>query len=383
MADLPPSDYNATARDYVKQMRNSGSLSHLDVAILNGAVNTFKSVYAERLNDDIRKAFIDASDWFRAVAKHAANTKQQENTNWQTAKEATMYKALFETGQAAQSRLERDAKIAYVLSAVLLAALAATVVYALGLRGQLYDVPPPPPPPPAPLPSPLPSPPPTPPRYALVKGELPLLQQCFKIHAPVEGGMLSGGIPMEDLAYSLAYHLKHNADQKIRVLCAIHVSLPYCYCVMAGVSDNETLLELYNPRIVGYSHSSRAMVQELRIGCTRIAWIERFKVVWLRFEDAQGITHERRFDGVLAYEAQYALELNEGDTSCGREKAGEYGAIWRLLRDGPHPDPSLRWLVSPAVPSMNKPNSNNGATPALESGSTSPLVLPLPNAERQ
>ncbi len=350
--------HDEQARAFVRKMRAADSLSAAEVRALHQEVSAFRFTYETRLGQEVLSELLDAATWFKAVAHHAAASTAHEEAAAKAHKEEGLARSLVEQAHRKVEEKERQiAKLtqgAYAAIALLVLVTAAAVAFGVSARGGGND--------PSPPAVPPPPPPPVPPRYALIKGELPLLQQCVRLKPPLDDGHLSGGVPMADLAYSIAYHLEHATEQRLRTLCAIHLDLPYCYCAIAHASDNESLLELFNPRLVGYSHSARALVQEMRPGCTRSAWIERFKVVWLRYEDASGATHERRFDGVLAYEAQHILELSEGDTSCGREKAGEQGAIWRLIRDGAHQEPSLRWLTPPPVPRAD-PKATE--TPAL------------------
>ncbi len=188
--------------------------------------------------------------------------------------------------------------------------------------------PPPPPPPPVP---PLPI-------YPLMS-ELPLIEHCVPVTFPIPE-VMAHQISYSDLSYALHYH----QDHVVPPVCAIHVGLPYCYCVMR---DNVSAphVDMFNPRLVGYSlgDEGMAMVQESGLACPRLAWLIRFRVVWIRYQDTTGMTVERRFDRPLAYEIQHLLELLAGDTSCGAERLS---TLSRLVRDG-RDNTNIRWLGEP------------------------------------
>jgi peptide deformylase len=170
------------------------------------------------------------------------------------------------------------------------------------------------------------------------------------------------GFNVEDLRNSVRYYLATSGagkgDRRLSYLSAIHVDVPYCYCVVntdysrnIKYLNDDALVEMFNPRIVGYAHSRLVRSRERHHECERPAAYIRSETVWVRYEDATGKQLERRFDGPLAYELQHIAELHSGEFRCHEElkEAIERAVEQSIVRNiSPYMPNQLRWeLPSP------------------------------------
>lgn len=300
-------------------------------------INMMAGVIRERCaREDAQAALLkDTQDKVDKLTEALATSKQREKTAGE---------------EAERSREDLHRSRFWVMVLIALLTLLCGIALVGGVRYQVSvstQAPPPPPPPQLlELLVPLPPTPPEPPLpiYPLLS-TLPLMERCFKLSFPVPS-ILSGEVIYDALAYALHHH----QDKEVSPVCSIHVGLPYCFCV-ARENVGSPHIEMFNPRLVGYSigQDGLAMVQESYIACPRMAWMMRFRVVWIRYEDRNGLTAERRFDRHLAYEMQHLLELLDGDTSCGTERLS---TISRLMRDG-HDQDNIRWLSAPPPALIN------------------------------
>lgn len=165
------------------------------------------------------------------------------------------------------------------------------------------------------------------------------------------------GFLVEDLRNSVRYYLAASGagkgDRRLSYLSAIHVDVPYCYCVVntdysrsIKYLNDEALVEMFNPRIVGYAHSRLVRSRERHHECERPAAYIRSETVWVRYEDPTGKQMERRFDGPLAYELQHIAELHSGEFRCHEElkEAIERAVEQSIVRNiSPYTPNQLRW----------------------------------------
>lgn len=168
------------------------------------------------------------------------------------------------------------------------------------------------------------------------------------------------GFNVEDLRNSVRYYLATSGagkgDRRLSYLSAIHVDVPYCYCVVntdysrnIRYLNDDALVEMFNPRIVGYAHSRLVRSRERHHECERPAAYIRSETVWVRYEDATGKQLERRFDGPLAYELQHIAELHSGEFRCHEElkEAIERAVEQSIVRNiSPYVPNQLRWDLS-------------------------------------
>lgn len=160
------------------------------------------------------------------------------------------------------------------------------------------------------------------PRYALLLGAAtPHTGPCVPLAHDSEE------IDVGELRNSVRYHLTVGqaaaSDKRLSYLTAAHVGSPYCYAVIntnyshkLRYRNDEALVEMFNPTIVGVSTESLVRSRERHHECERSAIYIRYETIWVRYEDASGRVIERRFDGPLSYEVQHIAELHAGRFRC-------------------------------------------------------------------
>lgn len=133
------------------------------------------------------------------------------------------------------------------------------------------------------------------------------------------------GFSVTDLRNTMRHYLSSSAktERKLSYLSAVHVGRPMCYSIVntdysraIKYRNDDALIEMFNPRIVGYSHEQLVQSRERHHECERSGIYIRYETVWVRYEDATGKSLERRFDGPLAYELQHIAELHLGKFRC-------------------------------------------------------------------
>jgi peptide deformylase len=150
------------------------------------------------------------------------------------------------------------------------------------------------------------------------------------------GRVLGGSIPLVELRTSLLYHL---ASKRITAACAQHIGVPVCYCILdmrrhEGSSKHPSTslpahmrnfvdlfqpgdyLELFNPKIIGFSRNRIMQVQERNVFCKKTYFTKRFEAVTVEFLDNEGRVWERDFHGIHAFNLQHVAEVHRGMRSC-------------------------------------------------------------------
>lgn len=198
------------------------------------------------------------------------------------------------------------------------------------------------------------------------------------------GYSLGGKVLLHDLRTSLLYHMASRGDNAI---CAQHVGVPLCYCILdtKHVAANGSVLqrplaarrsfaetyqdgkdhyiELFNHRITGLSRNRLMLVQEKNVMCKTQYWAKRFATVYVEYLDANGDLYEKLFNGTHAYNLQHATEIHHGLRTCSDETAD---ALLKLLRGrltAPGDDESQAMLLT---------------SPEVHRNYAPPLAAPLP-----
>ncbi len=194
----------------------------------------------------------------------------------------------------------------------------------------------------------------TPPRYTLLGTATPTFRSC----TPIRPGstLESDGFDQEELRDSLRYHLLYGSP-KLSSVCAIHVGMPYCYCLMSVPGDG--VIELHNPIAAGYTVSHFIESRERHLECERSAIIKRYKTVWINYQDAKGVkVAGRRFDDRQAIDVQHILELNKGHFRCTEEMGKTLERYFLSMRDlDPYKPNEVKWILdeSPLAEQSNPP----------------------------
>lgn len=135
-----------------------------------------------------------------------------------------------------------------------------------------------------------------------------------------------GTISFRDVRYSLAKHLLQN---NYDYMCAQHVDVPLCYCMMQIRSANDSdggsssFLDVFNVALVGTSRDSIVLNKEATLFCAQNATlvgqvrsVRRYRRVWATFTLSDGELYERLFDGALSMSFQQIYELQNDLTPC-------------------------------------------------------------------
>ncbi len=132
------------------------------------------------------------------------------------------------------------------------------------------------------------------------------------------GQLMGGTVALSELRTSLMYHL---STKRFTAVCAQHVGIPTCYCVLDMRKKNNTrseedYIELFNPTIIGFSRNAIMQVQEKNAFCKEAYWTKRFEAIAVAFLDSEGNEWERDFRGVHSYNLQHAAEIHRGLRTC-------------------------------------------------------------------
>lgn len=165
------------------------------------------------------------------------------------------------------------------------------------------------------------------------------------------GKLLGGRVSLIEIRTSLLYHL---ASKRITAVCAQHIGVLACYCVLDmrfpdGAKQNTTLagsrtfmdlfrpgdyLEIFNPTIVGLSRNRALQVQEKNVFCQKSYFAKRFETIAVEFLDSNGDLWERNFRGVHSFNLQHAAEIQRGISGCRDSAADELIQLMRSRAGG-------------------------------------------------
>jgi peptide deformylase len=155
-----------------------------------------------------------------------------------------------------------------------------------------------------------------------------------------KGKMMDDTVRHEVLRTSLLYHI---ASKKLTGICAQHVGVPVCYCVLdmrfrhrklpptnstiaepaapavpflQRFQDTNDYLELFNPRVIGVSRNRIVQVHEKNVFCKNPFFAKRFEAISVEYLDHTGTLWERDFNGTHSFNLQHAMEIHRGLSTC-------------------------------------------------------------------
>lgn len=165
------------------------------------------------------------------------------------------------------------------------------------------------------------------------------------------GRLLGGKVLLHDLRTSLLWHM---ATSGYTAICAQHVGVPACYCLLDTrrvtpdgkvkprqsdptrsftdafrSTDGGHYMELFNPRITGLSRNRLMLVQEKNVMCQQSYWAKRFASVYVEYVDSNGDLYEKLFNGTHSYNMQHVTEIHHGMSTCSDDSAD---ALLKLVR---------------------------------------------------
>jgi len=130
--------------------------------------------------------------------------------------------------------------------------------------------------------------------------------------------------------------LTHMYRLDVSMMCAPHVGLPLCYCVMYSSPGakprpgqrpaNSAYFELFNPQVVSIQSKDVRFFNETIHDCsTRHVIAERAYTVSVQFLDYKAVLEEARWSGARSALFQYGMEvLYDWPSRCGRESVVPY-----------------------------------------------------------
>jgi len=168
------------------------------------------------------------------------------------------------------------------------------------------------------------------------------------------GRLMGGSINHHELRTSLLYHI---GRKHLSGMCAQHVGVPVCYCVLdmrhkmrnqtvVQAPEDQEYLELFNPRIIGVSRNKIRQVHERNIFCSKQYFAKRFEAITVEYLDGVGNLWERDFNGTHSFNLQHAAEIHRGMRTCMDNSADLLMLLLRgRLGGGPENDPFERQML--------------------------------------
>jgi peptide deformylase len=166
------------------------------------------------------------------------------------------------------------------------------------------------------------------------------------------GRLMGNTVGHQELRTSMIYHM---SNRRLSGMCAQHVGLPACYCILdmkhkyrnsTLVTSPEDYIELFNPRIIGISRNKIVQVQERNIFCAKQYFAKRFEAITVEYLDGNGNLWERDFNGTHSFNLQHAAEIHRGIRTCMDDAADLLLLLMRgRLGGGPERDSFERQML--------------------------------------
>jgi len=117
----------------------------------------------------------------------------------------------------------------------------------------------------------------------------------------------------------LRYSMSHHMNEGLEGICALHLGVPLCYCMLKTV-DNQWLY-MFNTNITGSSELT-VLNEEYSNFCPQDEFIavERTEQVWITFHTEKGLKIKNIFDGFDAYNLQHLVDVSNGNSICDSNK---------------------------------------------------------------
>ena len=174
---------------------------------------------------------------------------------------------------------------------------------------------------------------------------------------PVElenGRFMSNTVQQQELYDSLIFHILARDEQ---IMCAQHVGLPLCYCVMRTekafdqYGRPQRYLELVNLQLSGITGHKQVHHKETAMECDREYWTHRHTGLLVSYlaidrEDQKAVVIDREFGRQQTPLISYAMELQyQLPSHCGKADGAEVLSFWLNNKDKikvqPNPPPVL------------------------------------------